>query len=411
MGIRMFAQRHWIGLGFLAASLIGAVPGAVQAQLPIESSTPQCLARTLLKGDTQAVGTFQPTCGLMWAEHAINPIVIGLQDGTVLVAGGFGPQIQNAPPGDYETTDTGEIYHPREGIFLPAGSMPTQGTVAQYVLLGNGQVLIAYGGEDPAFPDVSEVYVPDLLSFRQVGSFVTDRYYGSFGLAPFGKTTALLAGGLSVGSANTVLAAAEVYNAESHGYAATGSLNQARSNPGAVELADGSVLVMGGFAGTMGKGVPASPTTSAETYNPTTGKFSLTGSLTTVRAEPYSVLLGDGRVLVVGGETSWDSSPTELTTAEIYDPASGRFSSTGSLLRSLPSCMYVQPFLMKNGKVLIGDEIYDPAMASFSLAPGTANLCPPEPDSDYGTTQALLETGQVLWVGDGSLAFLYQPPP
>jgi hypothetical protein len=79
-------------------------------------------------------------------------------------------------------------------------------------------------------------------------------------------------------------------------------------------LADGRVLVLG-----------SSPT--PELYDPGTGKFSPTGSMSTNRLSESATRLLDGRILIVGGDHGTDP----LATAELYDPATGTFSRTGSM--------------------------------------------------------------------------------
>ena len=58
---------------------------------------------------------------------------------------------------------------------------------------------------------------------------------------------------------------------------------------------------------------------SAELYDPAAGTWSTTGSLATARSRHTATLLPTGKVLVAGGEGT--SGP--LTSAELYDPAAG----------------------------------------------------------------------------------------
>ena len=81
------------------------------------------------------------------------------------------------------------------------------------------------------------------------------------------------------------------------------------------------VLLAGGY-GSEGEGLA-----SAEIYDPSTGAFSATGSMTSPRRMHSATLLPDGRVLIVDGYSSADA----LGSAELYDPASGAFIATGSL--------------------------------------------------------------------------------
>ena len=66
---------------------------------------------------------------------------------------------------------------------------------------------------------------------------------------------------------------------------------------------------------------------SAELYDPTSGTWSSTGNLSAPRNEYSVALLPNGKVLVVGGFNGTGS----LSSAELYDPASGMWSSTSSL--------------------------------------------------------------------------------
>ena len=67
--------------------------------------------------------------------------------------------------------------------------------------------------------------------------------------------------------------------------------------------------------------------TSAEFYDPATGKFTATGSMLHPRAGPTATLLGNpslrdyGKVLIVGGNTTAGD-----LTAELYDPVTQTFS-------------------------------------------------------------------------------------
>src|SRR5216684_4434161 len=93
---------------------------------------------------------------------------------------------------------------------------------------------------------------------------------------------------------------------------ATGSMATARTAHTATGLADGTVLVVGGYN--------AGYLASAEIYNPVTGAFSpTTGNLATARDDHTATLLADGTVLVVGGTNG--TGP--LASAEIYNPTTG----------------------------------------------------------------------------------------
>jgi len=76
-------------------------------------------------------------------------------------------------------------------------------------------------------------------------------------------------------------------------------------------LQDGRVLITGGF-----DGPPSTRVKSAEIYDPATGSFATTGSMNLARWLHTTTLLPNGTVLVVGGGSLF---------AEIYDLSKGSF--------------------------------------------------------------------------------------
>jgi hypothetical protein len=71
---------------------------------------------------------------------------------------------------------------------------------------------------------------------------------------------------------------------------------------------------------------------SAEVYDPATGTFTTTGGPSLPRLGSAATLLNDGRVLVTGGTDTDAATPESLTrSAELYDAGSGTFSPTGDM--------------------------------------------------------------------------------
>jgi Kelch motif len=116
-------------------------------------------------------------------------------------------------------------------------------------------------------------------------------------------------------------------------------MTTARTGQSATLLPNGQVLVAGGY------NPSNSYLASAELYNPATGTFSATGSMTTARIGQTGTLLSIGEVLVAGG----GNSSGYQASAELYNPATGIFSATGSMI----TAQFAPATLLPNGQVLV----------------------------------------------------------
>lgn len=188
------------------------------------------------------------------------------------------------------------------------------------------------------------------------------------------------------------------------GFTATGSMGTARAGHTATLLRNGLVLIAGGYV-LQGGGQHC--LASAELYDPATGKFSITGSMGVARAGASATLLGDGRVLIAGGYGIDSHGATiAVAWAELYDPGHEAFVATGSL----NDARYRQTAtLLDDGRVLMvggtgataplaSAEIYQPDSGSFVQ---TASMA----DARVGHTATKLSDGRVLVTG-GSRASL-----
>jgi hypothetical protein len=189
----------------------------------------------------------------------------------------------------------------------------------------------------------AEVYDPKTGKFSSAGSMKTAREYATATLLPGGRI--LVAGGNNNSSSGIDLATAELFDPTTDLFTSTGSMATARSTHAATSLPDGRVLITGGDGVQGGHAVTLA---TSELYDPGSGAFGPTGSMSTGRSYHSAVPLADGRVLVAGGS---GSKPLFLATAELYDPHTGAFSPTGSMMT--PRAGRPAVALLSDGRVLV----------------------------------------------------------
>ena len=266
-------------------------------------------------------------------------------------------------------------------------------------VLQNGQVLIAGGtGYGSALVPTCELYNPTTGTFSETGNLNIPRFNHTATLLNNG--TVLITGGLvwdSAEDAFTETATAELYNPSSGTFTLTGSMAQAVSSQTATLLGSGMVLIAGG------EGLSGYPAT-AELYNPSTSAFSNTGNLNTPRSSHTATLLNDGTVLIAGGEAYVNGVPELFASAEIYNPTSGAFTTTTG---SMNVASYGHSAtLLSSGQVLIAagignasgttalarTELYNPSSQTFTLSGSLTTA-----RDLFSAT--LLSNGQVLFAG------------
>ena len=289
-----------------------------------------------------------------------------------------------------------EVYDPVSRTFAPTAGLMTMGRIGQTAtLLPSGKVLIA-GGEDSSFSATAtaEVFDPNTGMFSATVPMTVSRAFHTATLLPGGKV--LIVGGFQFNFPNSALTTAELYDPSSGTFTATASMTAGRVDHTATLLGSGAVLIAGGY-GNLQLGL-----SSAELYDPSTTMFSPTGAMISGRGNQTATLLANGRVLVAGGYSGFPGSG--LAAAEMYDPSTGTFASTGSMTARRGDHTAT---LLPNGEALIvggftdfpctpgalpSAELYDATVGAFTA---TASM-----QAARGRhAAALLGTGDVLVAG------------
>ncbi|HEY2711187.1 MAG TPA: kelch repeat-containing protein [Chthoniobacterales bacterium] len=320
------------------------------------------------------------------AGHLVTPRLdqqaVMLPDGSVLLAGG---QDRNA-----QATSNAELFDPATKSWSPAANMGSVRRSFTATLLSNGMVLVAGGGEYPPFNPTAQLYDPTTDTWTLTGNPIVAKRAGATAtLLPNGKV--LLAGGTD---ATKDLGSAELYDPATGTWSQTGSLIEARAFHTATLLPNGDVLMVAGLTQLL------VATTSAEVYHTATGQWAAVGSLTDPRFLHSATRLMDGRVLVAGGAYLDAQFQTViLASAEVFDPDTGNWSSTGSLSEAR---VLHTTTLLAAGRVLAAGgagndqnslasaEVYEPATGTWTTLP--AQLHTPR----HGHSALRLRDGSVL---------------
>jgi hypothetical protein len=234
-----------------------------------------------------AIGSLIGNCCYAW-DGSTSAL---LSDGRVLIA----------------TENNAEIYDPATGTFALAGAYDTP-VYAIYAttLLADGRVLFTASFDFASNNETDELFDPKTDTFTPTGTRINATIITTATLLTNG--TVLFVEGLGpVAGPNT-----EIYDPVAGSFTQAGQTLNDHTGGTATRLADGRVLIAGGQSPNV---TTPSGSPGIELYLPATGTFAPAGSLSTGRYDHTATLLADGTVLIAGGYPSWDQ-PT--ANAEIY---------------------------------------------------------------------------------------------
>jgi hypothetical protein len=314
-------------------------------------------------------------------------------------------QIDKPLPSSTDTTALGS------GSWSLTGKMKYGRWGETATLLPGGHVLVAGGGgsEDRVESASAELYDPGSGRWTETGSMHAPRGLGhSAALLRDGRV--LVAGGDLVALGHPPQSTAELYDPATGAWTETGSMLVARSGHSATLLPDGKVLVAGGTAYNGNGGWHASK--KAELYDPATETWSSTGSMGFGRADATAALLPDGNVLVVGGV---DPDHPDRQSADLYDPRAGTWTATPAFA-GVGACRIATPLL--GGEVLVvcaeangvrtSAALYDPVSRVWTTTASPPTDCCVGEAIPRGSFVRLPD-GRVLWKDLVDAGEIYDP--
>ena len=170
-------------------------------------------------------------------------------------------------------------------------------------------------------------------------------------IASFDGGSVMVAGGWK---GSDPISSAEILDRTTGSFVAVQPMLSPRSQATLTDIGNGRVLVAGGWVQHNSGGYAA--TASTEIFDSGTGTWSPAAPMSTPRALATATLLQDGRVLVAGGDQSWQGANSQgasqvvLSSAEIYDPANGTWQDGGKM--SVPRAAH-SAALLPNGHVVV----------------------------------------------------------
>ena len=322
---------------FAAYGLLRQTDGTARAALLRDGRT------LIVSGDWQGMGTsiaradmWDPVDGFVSIDPPtfarVNPTTTLLLDGRALVVGGFGG------PFAYSSSAiaTAEVWDPKASTFAPTGSMAASRVGHTATVLPDGRALVVGGAGPEGDAAQAELWDPQSSVFSPAGTLKNARIGHAALLLLDGRVA--VAGGVDP-VAGTGVGVIEIWDPSSLRFNEELSLLDAPRNVSLTRLPDGRVLVAAAF-------VVQSGLRGALIWDPATGATEHL-QMTRDRDAHATTLLADGRVLLTGG---FSQSGEALDSVELWDPDAAAFVETTPLPRPAANHTTV---LLPDGRLLV----------------------------------------------------------
>jgi hypothetical protein len=222
----------------------------------------------------------------------VNPLLVRV---TVGQPNDTGIMLTGGTDAQSHVLNVADLYSPQLGQFDLEVAMQSPRSSHTATLLLSGELLLTGGAVGVNTGTASaETFDPTKAQFSSTAGMMTDnRQAHTATLLQSGKV--LVAGGTDNASSGGSLATAELYDPDTRTFTATGSMTGLHASHSSTALLDGTVLIAGGL---LNISLGGSVTNVAEIYDPSTGRFTATGNLTSAIAAHTATRLQDGRVLI-----------------------------------------------------------------------------------------------------------------
>ena len=334
--------------------------------IPILAMTGALIGVDVGPATASTLDTWSPLASLGTARTLAGAAV--LQNGTVLVVGGTSSTTGTGTP-----VATAEVYNPSSNVWSATATGAPAVSDSVVLTLSNGDVLVAGGisgtGSSGNATAAASIYNPTTNVWAATGNSMPTGVYGAASVTLANGSVMVIGGYTGPTSAPTATTAVSVYtpstNAWTTGDALPAGTQSAFGSAGV--LSNGTVLYAGGFS------APGAVTGAAELFDPTQNTWSGVGSLITARSHAGMAVLADGAVLLAGGERA---DGTAIANAELYNPTTKVWTATSPLTTARTGATFstlatgqviAAGGADSAGNALSSAEIYAPQSATWTV--------------------------------------------